>query len=161
MFGLFIVGAVLTFLCILLTPFSISSAPRNYHRGRRILLRSLPLILLTFFAALTVTAASVIATVMFIIFRNVFSGAADLNIQAEIGKPMLAFMWIASGFGIIGFVVQFISCCCVCCTCCGARRRKAEKRGNGQNGFGMREKESNGGTGVKRRLGWRSRRVEV
>jgi hypothetical protein len=53
MFGLFLTGACLTFVMIFLVPLSV------YSRWA-----SLPLMILTFLAALFTTVASVIATVM-------------------------------------------------------------------------------------------------
>jgi hypothetical protein len=125
MFACFLVGTVLTFLCIFLCPLGFSKKPRWQHKRKRIFFRQFPLSLLTFAALLFTAAGSVIATVMFVIFRNQFSGAADLNIRAELGTPMLAFMWTAVGFNMLGFVMQIGTCCGVCC-CNG--RRKAERR---------------------------------
>lgn len=41
----------------------------------------------------------------------------DINISAEIGAKMFAFMWIAAGFSIFGWLVQMGMCCC-----CASRR---------------------------------------
>lgn len=124
MFACFLVGTCLTFLCIFFCPMAFSQKPRWQHKARRIFLRQLPITILTFLAALFTTVATVIATVMFIIFRNTFSGAADLNIEAHIGEEMFAFMWIATGFNLIGLVMQLGTCCGICC-CTG--RRKAQR----------------------------------
>ena len=76
---------------------------------------------------------------------------------------MLAFMWIAVGFNLIGFLMQFGTCCGVCC--CSGRKKAVRKsqavagvasNGNG-NVKGMIEKANgavneNGQT--KRRFGW-------
>ncbi|KAI9811623.1 MAG: hypothetical protein M1827_005372 [Pycnora praestabilis] len=78
MFGLFLTGIVLSFLSIFITPVSI------YTRWASFILS-----IFTFLAALTTTAATIIATVMFIIFRNVFTTATEVNIGAELGKEML------------------------------------------------------------------------
>lgn len=79
-------------------------------------------------AALTTTVACLIATVTFVIFRNVFTSntALDLNVGAELGTQMLAFMWIAAGTALFGFFIQVGMCCGACCTCCGAGRKKVE-----------------------------------
>ena len=126
MFAFFLLGAVLTFLCIFLTPLNISSRPRYIHRGRRIFLRSLPLTLLALFAFFFTAVASVIATVMFVIFRNIITSQQDLNIGAEVGTQMLAFMWIATGLNMIGFLWDLGNCCAVCC-CSG--KKKARRKG--------------------------------
>jgi hypothetical protein len=125
MFVCFLVGTILTFLCIFFAPMGFSKKPRWQHKAKRIFLRQLPITILTFTAALFTAGASVIATVMFFIFQDKFSGAADLNIHAHVGTPMLAFMWIATGFNLIGLFMQIGTCCGVCC-CTG--RRKAEKK---------------------------------
>lgn len=124
MFICFLVGTILTFLCIFICPIGFSKRPRWQHKARRIFFRQLPITILAFLAALFTTVATVIATVMFIIFRNTFKDAADLNINAHIGSEMFAFMWIATGFNLIGLFIQVGTCCGVCC-CTG--RRKAER----------------------------------
>jgi hypothetical protein len=124
MFACFLVGTCLTFICIFVCPMGFSKKPRWQHKARRIFLRQLPITIVAFLAALFTTVATVIATVMFVIFRNTFAGAADLNIEAHIGSEMYAFMWIAAGFNLIGFFMQIGTCCGVCC-CTG--RKKAER----------------------------------
>lgn len=116
MFGLFLTGTVLSFVLIFLMPISV------YTRWLTLLVS-----ILAFLNALIVTAASVIATVMFIIFRNTIGGVAELNIGAEIGITLFAFMWIASAFTIFASLVQMGLCCC-----CASRRdvRRGKKRGS-------------------------------
>jgi hypothetical protein len=125
MFASFLVGACITFTCIFLAPMGFSSKPRWQHRGRRILCREIPLMVWTFLALLFTAGASVIATAMFVIFRNTFESAPQLNIQASLGKPMLAFMWTAVGFNLMGFLVQFGTCCGV--ACCSGKKKAVEK----------------------------------
>jgi hypothetical protein len=116
MFGLFLTGTVLSFVLIFAMPLSI------FTRWL-----TLPVAILAFLNALFVTVASVIATVMFIIFRNTIGGVAELNIEADIGTTMFAFMWVASAFSIFAWLVQMGLCCC-----CASRRdvKKGKKRGN-------------------------------
>jgi hypothetical protein len=116
MFGLFLTGTVLSFVLIFAMPLSI------FTRWL-----TLPVAILAFLNALFVTVASVIATVMFIIFRNTIGGVAELNLEAEIGTTMFAFMWVASAFSIFAWLVQMGMCCC-----CASRRdvKKGMKRGN-------------------------------
>ena len=123
MFACFIVGIVLSFLCLFIAPMSFSKKPRWSHKAKRIFLRSLPITILTFAALLFTAAGAIIGTVMFLIFRNTFEGAADLNIQATLGIEMLAFEWIAVAMTLIGFIMQIGTCCGVCC-CTGKRRAK-------------------------------------
>ncbi|KAL8909737.1 MAG: hypothetical protein Q9207_000046 [Kuettlingeria erythrocarpa] len=92
MFALFLTGACLTVPSIFLSPLSVFSR-----------WASLPLSLLTFCAAFATTAASIIASAMFIIFRNEVNKAIDtVNIEAAIGTKMFALMWIAAGAAIDG-----------------------------------------------------------
>ena len=83
--------------------------------------------ILAFLNALFVTAASIIATAMFIIFRNVISSVREINIGANVGVTMFAFMWVASAFAIFAWLVQTGLCCC-----CASRRdvKTGRKRGN-------------------------------
>jgi len=116
MFGLFLTSACLTFVLMFLMPLSVFSR-----------WATLPIAILTFLNALFVTVASIIATVMTIIFRNVISGVSELNITASIGASFFAFMWIASAFAIFSWLIQTGLCCC-----CASRRdvRKGRKRGS-------------------------------
>ena len=127
MFAAFLAGIIATFLCMFFAPMGFSKKPRWQHKAKRIFLRQLPITILTFIALLGTAAGALIATIMFVIFRNTFSSAAELNIEANLGTPMLAFMWIAVGFNLIGFFVQIGTCCGLCC-CTGKRKalRKVE-----------------------------------
>ncbi|GAM39111.1 hypothetical protein TCE0_034r10388 [Talaromyces pinophilus] len=156
MFGLFISATVLSFIAIFLVPLATSNRPpqsisadqhvnETVHPHRRptfILFRALPMAIFTFLIALFTIVASVVATVMFVIFENVFmNNTADLNIKAYLGKPMLAFMWIASALTFLGFIVQIASCCCACCG-----GRKARKQLKAQNARQKEQSVSLGGT---------------
>jgi hypothetical protein len=116
MFGLFLTGTCLSFVLIFLMPLSIFTRWLTF-----------PVAILAFFNALVVTAASIIATVMFIIFRNTITGVSELNIGAEIGITLFVFMWIASAFTIFAWLVQMGLCCC-----CASRRdvKSGRKRGS-------------------------------
>lgn len=143
MFSCFLVGTVLTFLCVFFAPLGFSQRPRWQHKARRIFFRQLPITILTFMALLFTAAASIIATVMFVIFQDKFSGAADLNIRASLGKEMLAFMWTGTGLNLVGFLMQIGTCCGVCC-CTG--RRRAVRKSEQSDLDTPREKESTTGT---------------
>ncbi|KAJ5951237.1 Actin cortical patch SUR7/pH-response regulator PalI [Penicillium vulpinum] len=144
MFGILLTAAVLNFVMIFVGPLAVSSRhPRSIkawaagysgahppagkppHRRRTFFwLRALPMLILTFFTALVTIVGSAVATVMFLIFANVFSNAdQSINIQAHVGTQMLVFMWIGSGFSLIAFIIQLGSCCAACC-----RGRKARKQ---------------------------------
>lgn len=116
MFGLFLAGTCLNFLLIFITPFSVASRWAALIIG-----------FFTFIGALLITAASVVATVMFIIMRNAFTSVTELNIGATIGVQMFVFMWIASGTAILAWLIQTGLCCC-----CASRRdvRKGKKKGS-------------------------------
>lgn len=116
MFGLFLTGTVLSFVLIFVMPISI------FTRWL-----TLPVAILAFLNALFVTVGAVLATVMFIIFRNVITGVSELNIGAKIGTTMFAFMWVASAMTIFAWIVQMSLCCC-----CASRRdvKSGRKRGN-------------------------------
>lgn len=116
MFGLFLTGTILSFVLIFLMPLSL------YTRWL-----GLPVTIFAFLNALFITAASIIATVMFIIFRNTIGSVAEINISAEIGITMFAFMWVASAFAIFAWLVQLGLCCC-----CASRRdvKMGKKRGS-------------------------------
>lgn len=160
MFGLFITGAVLNFVMIFLSPLAVSSRPpqaikylvgyssssapvgRPPHRRRTFIwLRALPFLFLSFITALVTVVASAVATVMFIIFANVFTQAdPSLNIKAHVGKQMFAFMWVAAAFSLFAFILQIGSCCAACCG--GHKARKQLK----QQGVELYEKRSSHST---------------
>jgi len=116
MFALFFVGLCLEFIMMFLTPLSLFSR-----------WAALPIGILTLVAALATTVATVLATVMFIILKNVITGVSELNISAELGTEMFAFMWIATAFALMAALIQLGLCCC-----CASRRdvKKGKKRGS-------------------------------
>jgi len=102
MFGFFLTGVCMNFVNIFLAPITL------YSRWW-----SFPFAIWTFISALLTTAATIIATVMFIIFRNVITSQQGLNIGASLGTDMFVFMWIATAFSIFGWLIHlFMSCCC-------------------------------------------------
>ncbi|RAL65395.1 hypothetical protein DID88_000963 [Monilinia fructigena] len=106
MFGFFLTGAVMSFTNIFLSHFTIYSRWISGFYS-----------IWAFISALLATTAAIIATVMFIIFRNVITSQAGLNIGAEIGNQMFAFMWIGAGCSIVAWVIHVGMCCC-----CASRR---------------------------------------
>ncbi|KAK1150275.1 hypothetical protein N8T08_000177 [Aspergillus melleus] len=161
MFGLFLTATVLTFVMIFLSPLATSSRPPQSlssdpsvnaasptHRRRTfVLFRSLPFLLLTFLTALFTIVPSVVATVMFIIFKNVFTNSAqDLNINAEVGSQMMAFMWVASAFNLLPFLWQLGS---LCAACCGGRKARKELKRAGSPAAGTNT-DSNGSGSLNR-----------
>jgi len=132
MFGCFITGICMNFVSIFITPMTL------YSRWWE-----LPFVFWSFIAALLTTAASIIATVMFVIFRNVITSQAGLNIGASLGTQMFAFMWVASAFSIFGWIIHL----CLSC-CCASRRDVRTGRRKGDKGAydGAEEKKTAGGT---------------
>ena len=116
MFGLFLSGACLAFVLIFINPLSVFSRWATFV-----------IAIFNFLAALFITVAAVIATVMFIIMKNAFTGVADLNVGATIGVEMFVFMWIAAGTATLAWLIQLGECCC-----CASRRdvRTGRKRGS-------------------------------
>ncbi|KAF2431922.1 hypothetical protein EJ08DRAFT_687171 [Tothia fuscella] len=116
MFALFLTGAVLSFVMILVAPMAI------YSRWATV-----PVALFTLLAALCTTVATVVATALFIIFRNAISSFDELNIGASIGVTMFALMWVAAAFSIFAALLQIGLCCC-----CASRRdvKHGRKRGS-------------------------------
>lgn len=102
MFGFFISGTVLNFVCIFISFVAMFSRWWSFF-----------LAVLTFIVALLTTAATIIGTIMAIIFRNVITSEPGLNIGAEIGTQMLAFMWTASACTLAAFITHLsLTCCC-------------------------------------------------
>jgi len=121
MFGLFLTGTVTEFVMIFITPLAI------YSRWA-----SLTVAPLTFLAALCTTIATVLATALFLIFKKAASSQSDLNIGATIGTKIFVFMWIATAFAILAFLIQMGLCCC-----CASRRdvKKGTKKGSKKAGI--------------------------
>jgi hypothetical protein len=102
MFGFFLTGLILDFVLIFMAPIVL------YSRWW-----SLPFAIVAFIAALMVTAATIIATAMSLIFKYALTSESDLNIGVEAGAKMWAFMWIATGFTLIAFLIHAgLGCCC-------------------------------------------------
>jgi len=140
MFGLFLAGAACCFVAVFLTPFSI------YTRWA-----TFPIAIFAFLTALATTAANVIGTVMFIIFRNVVQGAEEtVNIVPEIGMEMFAFMWVASACAITGWLVQMGMCCyCASRRDVGRGKKRGRRRAWRVSGEVAPYEEERGGGGKK------------
>ena len=59
--------------------------------------------------------------------RNAITQATQLNIGANVGIMMFAFMWVAAAAAIAAAITQMALCCC-----CASRRdvKKGKKRGS-------------------------------
>ncbi|KUJ12054.1 uncharacterized protein LY89DRAFT_673843 [Mollisia scopiformis] len=135
MFGFFLTGICMNFVSIFLAPITL------YSRWW-----SLPFAIWTFIAALLTTAASVIGTVMSVIFRNVATSQSGLNIGAEIGTDMFAFMWVASAFSIFGWLIHLcLMCCCTSRRDVRTGRRKGRRSAYGDVGSDEKKRATAGG----------------
>jgi hypothetical protein len=116
MFALFLAGACLSTVMIPLLLVTV------YTRWAGLLVT-----IFTFLAALFTTVATVIATVLFIIMKNAVTSVEQLNIGAQIGTRMFAFMWIAAGASILACAITLGQCCC-----CASRRdiKKGKRTGS-------------------------------
>ncbi|KAI1140506.1 SUR7/PalI family-domain-containing protein [Hypoxylon sp. FL0543] len=132
MFGFFLTGLLLDFVLILLAPLAV------YSRWW-----SAPLGILALFATLMVLIASALGTAMSLIFKYALTSQTDLNVGADVGTKMFAFMWIATGFTLIAFIIHAGLCCC-----CTSRRdiRTGRKAGRhlGQSATNERKTEASG-----------------
>ncbi|KAM0281573.1 hypothetical protein ACHAQH_003442 [Verticillium albo-atrum] len=102
MFGFFLSGICLAFVMLLVTPIALRS--RWW---------SLPLAIFAFLDALLVTVASILGTAMSVIAKFALTAESDLNLRADLGINMFAFMWVASTMTIVAFFIHAIlGCCC-------------------------------------------------
>ena len=116
MSGFFLAGACLSFVLAFLKPLMVTSRWTAFAIS-----------LLSFLNAALIFIASTVATVMFVIMRNVFDNADQVNINAKLGNTMLAMIWIATAFAVFSWLIDLSLCCC-----CASRRdvKKGKKRGS-------------------------------
>lgn len=127
MFGFFITGLVLDFVLIFLTPVVLYSRWWSGFFGFFALL-----------ATLLVLIATALGTAMSLIFKYALTSQTDLNVGADVGTKMFAFMWIATGFTFLAFIIHASLCCC-----CTSRRdlRTGRKGGKHTNQATTNEKK--------------------
>lgn len=102
MFGFFLTACILTFLFIFFTPLALRS--RWW---------SLPFAIAALIITLLVLAASIIGSVVSFVFKYAAEGQSELNIRVFIGTKMFVFMWIATGFALVAFIIHAgLGCCC-------------------------------------------------
>jgi hypothetical protein len=95
MFGFFLLGIIVSFLLIFLSPLVLLSRWYSYH-----------FVTFAFISALLNFAGSTTATVMYVTFQKVITSQKELNIGAELGARMFAFMWLGTVFSIAGWAVH-------------------------------------------------------
>lgn len=140
MFAFFLTGTCMTPFSILASPLALRS---RWWSGA--------LAIWTFIGALLTAAAAVIATVMFIIFKNVITSQKSLNIGAAIGTQMFVFMWIAAACNVLGFALHLgLVCCCASRRDVRTGRRRGAKAAYSGGGVLAGEK----GAGKKGGRGW-------
>lgn len=102
MYGCFMAGIVFNFVLI---PLSLLVIRTRWW--------SLLLSLLSAIAAILVTLGAVIATVISIAAKVALTAQDQLNIKANIGVKMFAFMWIGAIFTDLAFLLHAaMGCCC-------------------------------------------------
>lgn len=145
MFGFFMLSICMNFLCMFFGPIVLYSRWYSFH-----------FVTLSFISSLLCTAGSVIATVMYAIFKRVIGSQKELNISATLGAQMFAFMWIATAFSVAGWIVHFHL------ACISRKEQRAEKKAHDASAKpepGVNEKK----TGVRRRVGlsrfWKKERA--
>lgn len=102
MFAFFLAGTVLAFALVFLSPIAIFS--RWW---------SLPMAILSAVTFVLIFAASTIASVISFVFKYAATAQQSLNIDASVGLKMFVFMWLATGFALVGFILHAgMGCCC-------------------------------------------------
>ena len=129
MFGFFMVGIGLTAIYFLVLPLSLLRSENLRPRTRSCWV-GFTIGTIGFLACLFTIAATTIATVMFFIMQNVLGGQPELNIRAEVGTSMLAFMWIGSGSLLVAWLLQSRCGCCCVKVKRESRARSARRYGN-------------------------------
>lgn len=134
MFAFFMVSICMNFICMFFGPIVLYSRWYSFH-----------FVTISFVSSLLCTAGSVIATVMYAVFKRVIGSQKELNISASLGPQMFAFMWIASAFSAAGWIVHFHL------ACVSRREQKLQKSERTQHN--VRE-PSNDDSVLRRRLAW-------
>lgn len=130
MFGFFLTGLLLNFVLIFLAPVVV------YSRWW-----SLPFSIIAFFSTLMVLIASILGTAMSLIFKYALTSQPDLNVSADVGIKMFAFMWIATAFTFFAFIIHS----CLGCFCTSRRdMRTGRKGGSVQRSKSTKKTETSG-----------------
>ncbi|KAI5861280.1 SUR7/PalI family-domain-containing protein [Durotheca rogersii] len=102
MFGFFLTSLVLNFVLMFVAPVVL------YSRWW-----SLPFSFFAMLSTLLVLVASILGTAMSLIFKFALTSQTDLNVNAEVGTKMFAFMWLATAFTMLAFIIHAgLGCCC-------------------------------------------------
>ena len=69
--------------------------------------------IVSFLAFLFIAAATVVAQVMFVIYRNTVNDTIpEFNVQASLGKTIFVFSWIATAAAAAAFIGFYFGICC-------------------------------------------------
>jgi hypothetical protein len=123
MFALYLVAAILLFITLLVGLTALCT-----------LFGSVISTVVAFLAGLFITAATLLAQIMFIIYRNVINNTiTQLNVDANLGTAMFAFSWTAVICSLIAFIGFLFGICCGTGDRQGRYRRgwRSEKYSNG------------------------------
>ncbi|KAF4125735.1 SUR7/PalI family [Geosmithia morbida] len=128
MYAFYTAGTVVNFVLMFVTPLVL--------RTRWF---SLAISLLAFVSAILITVASVISTAITVVAKIALTAQDELNISADIGVKMFVFMWLATIFTDLAFILHSAMGCC----CKPDRHAAAAAAAASQNGSyepSMREK---------------------
>lgn len=137
MYAFFMSGTVLNFVLMLASPLVI--------RTRWF---SLLISLLAAASAVLISVAAIIATAISVAAKVALTAQDELNIRADIGVKMFAFMWIAAIFTDVAFLFHAGMGCC----CKPERRQASSSQDNSVSGEGEGEKKRKRQTGGKLEL---------
>jgi hypothetical protein len=102
MFALYLVAAILLFITLLVGLTALCT-----------LFGSVITTVVAFLAGLFITVATLLAQIMFIIYRNVINNTVtQLNVSANLGTTMFAFSWTAVVCSLIAFIGFLFGICC-------------------------------------------------
>lgn len=108
MFALYMVGVILAFITVLI---GLTALCTRFG--------SIVTTIVSGLAFLFIIAATLVAQIMFVIYRNVINGTiTQLNVSASLGTAMFAFSWTASAAALVAFVGF------TCGICCGTGRAR-------------------------------------
>ena len=101
MFALYLVGVILAFITVMVGFMALC-----------MMLGSCIATFVSLFAFVFIGAATVVAQVMFTIYRVINNTITELNVSASLGTAMFAFSWIATLAALIAFFGFSIGICC-------------------------------------------------
>ena len=102
MFALYLTAACLLFITVLIGLTTLCSR-----------VGSVITMIVSFLGLLCIVAATLVAQIMFIVYRNAINNAIpQLNVSADLGTAMFAFSWAAVASALIAFITFTFGICC-------------------------------------------------